>query len=181
MVESTATFAHPTDLSGGHASHQGIGFHVFGHHGTCGNKGALAYRVTTDHRAVGAQGGTFADTGLGVDAMHWEMGARRSHIGEHTTRPTEHIVLDLNAFVDGDVVLHADVVADVDVVAHVHVLSERTVLADDGTFLDMAEVPDLGSLSDAHVIIDVTAFVYVVVIHIICIKIKSALRQAQGP
>ena len=165
MVEAFATFADPADLSGGHASHQGIGLHVFGHHGAGSDEGALAHRMATDDSAVGTQRGTFADAGLGIHAMHGEMCAWRGHIGEHTARSAEHIVLDLNAFVDGDVVLHTDVVTDVDVVAHIHVLSEGTVLADDGTFLDVAEVPDFSTLADAHIIIDVTAFVYVIVVH----------------
>ena len=58
-----------------------------------------------------------------------------------------------------------DAVADADVVAHVDVLSQRAVLADHGTLLDMAEMPYLRALSDGHVVVNVAAFVYVVVVH----------------
>ena len=164
-AEAFAAFADPANLAGGYASHQGVGFHVFGHHGAGGDEGALAHGMAADHGAVGAQRGAFADLGLGVDAMHGEVGTRRGHVGEHAAWAAEHIVLDLDAFVDGDVVLHADIVTDMHIVAHVDVLSEGAVLADDGTFLDVAEMPYLGAFANAYVFIDVTAFVYVKIIH----------------
>ena len=171
MVEAFAAFAHPADLSGGHACHQGIGFYVLGHHGTCCDKGTLAHRVAAHHGAVGAQRSAFAYAGLGIHAMHGEMSTRGGHVGEHTARPAEHIILNLNTFVDGDIVLHTDIIADVDIVAHIHILSEGAVLADDGTFLDVAEMPDLGSFADAHIVVDIAAFVYVVVVHLFFILV----------
>ena len=174
-IEAFATFAHPADLSGRHAGHQCVWFHVFGHNGASGDEGALAYRMATDHSAVGTQRGTFAYLGLGIDAMYGKMGARCSHIGEYAARAAEHIVLNLNAFVDGDVVLHTNIVANLYVIAYVDILSERAVFTNYRTFLDMAEMPDFGSFADANIVIDVTAFVYVLVVHII-FKSQSAHR-----
>ena len=166
-IEALATFAHPTDLSGRHAGHQGVRLHILGHHSTGSNEGTLAHGMAADHGAISPQGGTFADLGLGIDTMYREMGTRRRHVGEYAARAAEHIVLNLNAFVDRDVVLHADAIADLNIVAHVHILSERAVFTNHGTFLDMAEMPDLGSLADAHILIDITAFMYVEVTHLI--------------
>ena len=177
-AEAFAAFAHPADLAGGHAGHQGVGFHVFGHHGAGGDEGASAHGMATDHGGVGPQGGAFADLRLGVDTVHGEVGAWRGHVGEHAARATEHVVLNLDAFVDGDVVLYADAVADLDVAAHVHVLSEGAILAYDGTLLDVAEMPDLGSFTDGHVVVDVAAFVYVEITHLSYILFVPALRRA---
>ena len=87
------------------------------------------------------------------------------HIGKHATRSTEHIVLNLNAFVDGDVVLYTHMVANLHIVAHIYVLSERAAFTYHCTRLDMAEMPNLCPFANAHVVVNVTAFVYLIVIH----------------
>ena len=91
------------------------------------------------------------------------MGAWCGHVGEHATRAAKHIILNFNAFVNRNVVLNANVIADYHVVAHVHILPKRAVFANHGTRLDVAEMPNLGAFADAHVVIDVTAFVYIIV------------------
>ena len=165
-TETFAAFADPADLSGGHTCHQGIGLHVLGHHSSSSDKGTLAYRMAADDSAIGTQRGTFANPGFGIHAMHGKMRTRRGHIGEHTAWTAEHIVLNLNAFIDGDVVLHPYTITNLHIIAHIHILAERAVLSNDSTLLDMAEMPNLRAFADAHIFIDITAFVYEIFAHL---------------
>ena len=187
MVKALAAFAHPTDLSGRHTCHQSVGFDVLGHHSTRGNEGAFTHRMSANHRAVGSQRGTLADAGLGIHTMHGKMGARCGHISEHATRSTKHIILNINAFVNRNIILHADIVANMDIITHIHILSERAIFADDSTFLDMAKMPDLGPFANAHIVVDVAAFVYVLVVLLFFLFLsESVLRtfdmlRAQQP
>ena len=160
-----ATLTHPTDLARRHTGHQRIGFHVFGDHGAGGNEGALAHRVAAHHRAVGAQRGAFANPGLGILAVHREIGPGRTHIGEHAAGTAEHVVLQFHALVNRHVVLDAHAVADPHVVADVDILAKGASLADHGTRLHVAEVPNLGILADHDVVVDIAALVYEVIAH----------------
>jgi hypothetical protein len=51
----------------------------------------------------------------------------------------------------------------------------------------MAEMPDFGSFADANIVIDVTAFVYVIVVHLLYFifqvgfLFRLAFRRAQRP
>ena len=177
-VEAFATLAHPSYLSRWNAGHQRIRFHVFGHHSTSGDQGTLAYGMTAHHRAVGPQRSALTDSRLGIHPMNREMGSWRGHVGENTTRPTKDVVFNLNALIDGDVVLDPNTVAYAHVVAYVDILSQGTTLANDGTRLDMAEVPYLGPFANSDAFIDITTIVYKKIIHCHCfLKIRQDIRD----
>ena len=93
------------------------------------------------------------------------MGSRGGDIGENTTGATEDIVLYLNTFVNGNIVLDADTIAYADIVAYVHILAKGAIAPNMSTFLNMAEVPYLGSFTYDDIFVNVTAFVYKVFIH----------------
>ena len=122
-IEAFAAFAHPADLTGGDPCHQRMGFHVLGDNGTGSDEGTLAHCMAAHHRAVSSQRRPFANSRLGIHAMHWEMRPWCGHIGKDTTRSAKDIVLNLHSLIDGDIVLYADAITDMDVVAYVDILS----------------------------------------------------------
>src|SRR5690606_31976662 len=81
-------------------------------------------------------------------------GARVEHVREHAARAEEGSVLDLDALVDRDVVLHAHAVADPDAPADEAVLPERGAAADASARADVTEVPDLRVLADDGAVVD---------------------------
>ena len=105
------------------------------------------------------------------------MGTRSCNIRKYTRRAAEYVILQLYAFVDGNVVLDTDAVSDPDVVRDIDILSQRTVAPDDGSLLNMAEMPNLRSRADGHAIVDITAFVNEVVLH--CQALFSNIAGAQ--
>ena len=165
LPQPLAAFAHPADLPGGHAYHQGVILHVAGHHGPGGDERRTADRVAADYGTVGSQGSPLAHARACVYTVYREMGPRSNYIREYTRGPTKNIVLEFNALVNGDVVLDAATVPDPDVVADVHVLPQRTVPTDDSSLLDVAEMPNFGSSADGDPIVDIAARVYEKVLH----------------
>lgn len=143
-----AKFAHPADLTGGHADHEGVGFDVFVDHGACAHKGIFANGDAADHGAVGAQGGAFFDQCVAVFVFALDQGAGVVHVGEH------HAGAAKDALFQGDVVVHADVVlyfaavANGDLVADKDVLAKGHALADFCAAADVDEVPDAGAFAD---------------------------------
>ena len=75
------------------------------------------------------------------------------------------MVLQLNAFVDRDIVLDTDTISNPDIRADIDILSEGTVVAQRSAFLDMAEMPYLGSIPDGYTVVDVTALVNIETFH----------------
>src|SRR5262245_16472025 len=71
----------------------------------------------------------------------------------------EHVVLQLDAFVDRDIVLDLDVVADPCSGHHDDILAEVAPLADDRARHHGGKVPDLGSAADRGPVVDVTGLV----------------------
>ena len=165
IIKTTATFADPAELTGGNSDHQGKVLDVLSDNRAAANKGTFANGVTTDDGAVGSEGGAFADECLGIDAVNGEMGTWCRDIGEDAGWAAEHIVFYLHTFIDRHIVLDTDTIADADIVADVHILTQRAVLAEAGTTLDMAEMPDLRTLANLYIVIDVTAFVNVILFH----------------
>ena len=94
--------------------------------------------------------------------MHGKMRPWCGHIGEDATRTAEHVVLNFNAFVNRDIVLHAHAIAYLHIVSHIHVLAQRATFAYHGTRLDMTKMPDLGACANAHIVIDITTLVYII-------------------
>ena len=81
--------------------------------------------------------------------------SRNGDVGKHAARTAEDVVFQLDAFIDGDVVLHLHSIADLDVIADVDVLSERAVLSDPGSRLYMTEMPYFCTLAYRYIVVDV--------------------------
>ena len=88
-----------------------------------------------------------------------DVAARIDDVREHHRRPAEHVVLELDALVDRDVVLDLHVVADPRAVHHDDVLAERAALADDRAAEHVAEMPDLRAGADRRAVVDVRGLV----------------------
>ena len=159
VVQTTTAFAHPPDLPGRNAGHQGVIFHIRGHDGTGSNQGAAPYRVTAHNRAIRAERCAFAHARTRVNSVHREVRPRSIYIRENTGRTAEDMVLDLDALVNGDIVLDPDPVADADVIRHIHILAQGTVRSDDSPALDVAEMPNLGTGANPGAVIHVAALV----------------------
>jgi hypothetical protein len=81
-------------------------------------------------------------------------GTGHAHVGEHHARPAEHEVLELDARVDRDVVLHLDAASEAHAGGDEYVLSEAAAGADLGAGADMTEVPDARARADARAHVD---------------------------
>lgn len=143
-----AKFAHPADLAGGHADHEGVGFHVFVDHGTCAHKGVFTNGDAADHGAVGAQGCAFFDQGVVVFVFALNQGAGVVHVGEHHAGAAEDALFQRDVVVHADVVLHFAAVANGDLVAHKDVLAEGHALADFCAAADVHKVPHAGTVAN---------------------------------
>ena len=165
VIQPLAALADPTDLPGRNTGHQGIIFYVFSHNGTGGYQGAAPYRMTAHYRAIRAEGGTLAHARTRVNTVHWEVRPRSIYIRENAGRATEDIVFELNALVDGNIVLDPDTIPDADIVANIHILAQGTILSDDSPTLDMAEMPNFRPGANLDAVIHVTALVNEKVLH----------------
>ena len=87
------------------------------------------------------------------------LGAGGEVIGKDAGRAAEHIVLQLHALVEGNIVLYFAAVADPYMIADIDVLPQRAALSDARAALEVAEMPDLRALADLHILVDVGAFV----------------------
>jgi len=85
--------------------------------------------------------------------------ARVEDVGEHATRPAEHIVFKFDALVEGDIVLNFAAIADRDIRSDHGALTDSHVLADDGTGEDVDEMPDFCARSQLGSVIHIRAFV----------------------
>jgi hypothetical protein len=56
-------------------------------------------------------------------------------------------------------------VTNLHIITHIDILAERTAFASLGSRLDMAEMPYFRPFAYAHVVVNVTAFVYVIFAH----------------
>jgi hypothetical protein len=65
QIQAFAVLAHPADLAGGDAGHEGVGFDVMGDDGAGGDEGVFAQGDATDQGGVGADGGAFLNPGCG--------------------------------------------------------------------------------------------------------------------
>ena len=166
VVKTLATFTDPAELTGGDSDHQGVILDILGDDRAAADKGTFADGMTTDDGAVGSEGGTFSDERPSIGTVNGEVGTGRGDVSKDAGGAAEHVVLYLYTFIDRDIVLDADPIADVHIVANVDILTQRAVPAETGTALDMAEMPDLRSLTDFHIIIDITRRMYVKVLHI---------------
>ena len=61
QVEAFAMLAHPANLAGGDAGHEGVRLDVMGDHGAGGDEGVFAKGDAADQGGVGADGGAALD------------------------------------------------------------------------------------------------------------------------
>ena len=165
VIQTTTTLAHPPYLPGRYPGHQGIIFYVFRHNGAGGDQSAAPYRMTAHYRAIRAEGSSLAHARTRVNSVHREVRPRSIYIRENAGRATEDIVFELNALVDGNIVLDPDTIPNVDIVANIHILAQGTILSDDSPLLDMAEMPNFRSGANLDAVIHVTALVNEKVLH----------------
>ena len=104
--------AHPADLFGRVAYHQGMIGDILRDHGTGADEGVTTDGVATDDGAVGSQGGAFFDEG-GADLVHFgDFRPGIVDVGEDHGWTAEDAVFEGHAFIDTDVVLDLALVAD---------------------------------------------------------------------
>ena len=183
VIQPKAALADPSDLPGRHAGHQGVIFHIFGHHGTGGNHGAASYRMTAHYRAIRAERCAFAHARTRVNSVHREVRPRSIYIREYAGRAAEDMVLYLDALVDGNIILDPDTIPYADVIRNVHVLTQGTVRPDDSPSLDMAEMPNFCTGADLDAVIHVTALVNEKVLHspVSPLPIYPIIAEAKTP
>ena len=87
-------------------------------------------------------------------------GPRNTVVGEDDVRPDEDAVVEDDPFVQRGVVLHLDPVADDDAQVDEAVATEDALLADSSSGTDLHVGPDLGSLADHDVVVDLCRRVY---------------------
>ena len=165
VVQTTTTLAHPPYLFGRDPGHQSIIFYVFRHNGAGSDQGAATYRMTAHYCAIRTEGGSLAHARTRVNSVHREVRPRSIYIRKNAGRATEYIVFELNAFVDGNIVLDPDTIPNVDIVTNIHILAQGTILSDNSPPLDMAEMPNLRSGANLDAVIHVTALVNEKVLH----------------
>lgn len=149
-----AKFAHPTNLSGRHADHEGVGFDVFVDHGAGANEGVFADGYTTDDGAVRTQGGALFNQCVAVFVFALDERTGVVDIGEHHAGAAEHALFEGDVVVHADVVLDLAVVADVDLVADEDVLPKRDAFANLGAAADVNPVPDAASFADLCAVVN---------------------------
>ena len=165
VIQTTTTLAYPPYLPGRNPGHQGIIFYVFRHNGTGGYQSATPYRMPAHYRAIRAEGGSLTHARTRVNSVHREVRPRSIYIRENAGRATEDIIFELNAFVDGNIVLDPDTIPNVDIVANIHILAQGTILSNNSPALDMAEMPNFRSGANLYADIHVTALVNEKVLH----------------
>ena len=148
QVQALAMLAHPADLAGGDAGHEGVGFDVPGDDGAGGDEGVFAQGDAADEGSVGADGGAALDQGAAVFVLADDGGAGVVDVGEDHAGAAEDVVFQGDGVVEADVVLHLAVIADDYVVADEDVLAEGAALADAGAGADVDPVPDAGAVAD---------------------------------
>ncbi len=84
---------------------------------------------------------------------------RIHHVREHAAGPTKDVVLELDPFIDRDVVLDLDVIPNPGPRHHDDVLPQIAALADHRPGHHMGEVPDLAILPDDRPVVDIRRFV----------------------
>src|SRR6266536_3422329 len=158
-MEPLAALTHPADASRRHADHEPIGRDVGRHDGARADERILAQRDAAHDRRVGTDRAAALHERAPVCVLARHVTARVHDVGEDTGGTAEDVVFQLDALVDGHVVLDLDVVADPGPRHHDDVLAEVTPLADHGARHHMREVPDLGAVPDHRPVIDVAGFV----------------------
>lgn len=146
--------AYPADLSGGNAHHQGVGWHAAVNHRSCADKGILADCHPANNGAVGAQARSLSYKSVAIFIFTWYGRTGIVDICEYHARAAEHVVLEKDIVIYGNVVLNLDVVPDHYLVADKHILAERASCPYDGASTNMHPMPDSGFSADLRTLID---------------------------
>src|SRR5690606_8175146 len=162
QVQLFAVFAHPADLAGGHANHQGVGLDVLVDDGACANEGKFADGDAADDGAVGPQGCASFHQGVAIFVLAFDQRTRVVDVGEHHAGAAEYALFQSDVVVDGDIVLNLATVADDDLVADENVLPQGYSGTDARTAADMNKMPDARSLADLRAGIDNGGFMLIV-------------------
>jgi hypothetical protein len=156
--------AHPALEFAGNPGHQGVIRNNTLDDGARRDKCESADGGSAYDRGVGADGSAVTHQRAGVLVMSHDFRAWIGDIGEDAGGTAENIILELDAGIEGDVVLNFDIVADYDAARHVHVLAQNALPPDVCILHDMAEMPDLGPGPDGAGLVDVGARMYVVIL-----------------
>ena len=165
IVQTTTTLAHPPYLPGRDTGHQSKIFYVFRHNGTGGDQSAAPYRMTAHNRAIRTERGSLAHARTRVNSVHREVRPRSIYICKNAGWATKDVIFNLNALVDGNIVLDPDTIPNVDIVANIHILAQGTILTNNSPALDMAEMPNFRPGANLDAVIHVTALVNEKVLH----------------
>lgn len=161
QVQLFAMFAHPADLPGGDADHQGVGSDVLVDDGARADEGVFTDGDAADDSTVGAQCGALLDQRVAVFVLALDQRAWVVDVGEHHAGAAEHALFQGDVVIDGNIVLDLAAVADHDFVADEDVLPQRHPGADAGAAADVDEMPDAGSFANLCAGIDDGGFMLV--------------------
>src|SRR5690606_37429684 len=140
-LKPLAVFAHPSDLPGGHAHHEGVGRHVGRHDGPGADEGVFPDGYAAHDRAVGAQRGPPFHQCRAVLGLAFDARPRVVAVGEDHARPAKDVVVERASVIQRHVVLNLAVIADRGPSRDEDVLTYGDVGADACPGADMAEVP----------------------------------------
>lgn len=154
QVKLVAVLAHPADLPGGHAGHEGVGIDIAVNDGTGGDERVFAQGDPANYCAVGAKGYTALDQGVAVFVFAADGRAGVVHIGEYHAGPAEYIVLKSHVIVHRDIVLDLAIVADYDPIANEDVLTKGAIAADFGTTADVYPMPNTTTIANLSALVN---------------------------
>ena len=146
--------AHPADMAGGHADHQGIGQNIGVDHGARADKRIFSDGDTANDGAVGAEGRAFFDICGAVLVLARNPRARIVNVGKDHARPAEHAFVQRHTVIDADIILNLAAIADDDPVADKDILAQRCLPPNPGAAADMRPVPDTAAGADPGAGID---------------------------
>src|SRR5450432_2466842 len=98
--------------------------------------------MAADDGGVGPDAGAAPDECAAELPFSRNFGPGNIDVGEHTARPAEDIVGELDTVIERHIVLDLAAFADPDIRTDHDVLPDRTVLADRAVRQDVAEMPD---------------------------------------
>ena len=124
VPEALARSAHPSNPSRRISHHQREIRDIPGDDGARADEAILSERMTAHHRGIGSDRSPLADRSGPKLIFARDVGTRIVHIGEHAARSAKHIVSQLDAVVDRDIVLDLASVADPNIGTNHDVLSD---------------------------------------------------------
>ena len=128
-IQLFAALAHPADLSGGIADHQGMVGNIFCDDCTGADECIRADGVSANDGAVGAHGSAFLNK-RGAHLIHLaDFRTRVVDIGKDHRWPAENAVFQGYAFIDADVVLYFAFFADYCIRSDDNVLADVAIFA----------------------------------------------------